>query len=414
MDYAVISEDELLKETKSSIMGLGEKEVNEKIKKYGRNVLPKPKKKNVFKMFLEEFKNPIDYILFVTLVLSVIVGEYVDAGFIFFIIILDALLGTIQEFKAIKDMESLLSLIKVEVKVRRNNKEKIISSEDLVIGDIVLVESGSKISADLRVLNSYNLTVDESLLTGESIPVIKSNEIDNKEHFKSNILYAGTSVMSGRATCIVIKTASNTEVGKITQSIINEDSGKAPLVEKIEKFTKQISIYAVIIAIILLIVLYFKDYDGITILLSVIALSISAIPEGLPLAMTMALTVASRRMAKRNVIAKKLNSVETLGSVTVIASDKTGTLTLNEQTAKKIILPNGNIHDITGIGYNGEGKVENIDDDIFDLVCMGALNNESTLTFDSKWNYSGDSIDIAFKALGYKADISLKNYKLLW
>ena len=166
MDYTIVSEEELLKATKSSIMGLNDEEVKRKVEKYGKNVLPKPKKNSVIKMFLEEFKNPIDYILFVTLILSIIVGEYVDAGFIFFIIILDALLGTIQEFKAIKDMESLLSLIKVEVKVRRNNKEININSEDLVIGDIVLVESGSKISADLRVLNSYNLTVDESLLTG--------------------------------------------------------------------------------------------------------------------------------------------------------------------------------------------------------------------------------------------------------
>ena len=414
MDYTTISEEKLFKETNSSIMGLTDEEVERKVKKYGKNTLPKPKKDSVLKMFFEEFKNPIDYILFVTLVLSIVVGEYVDAGFIFFIIVLDALLGTIQEFKAIKDMESLLNLIKVEVKVRRNNKEVIIGSEDLVIGDIVLLESGSKISADLRVLNSYNLTVDESLLTGESIPVIKNNEVDTKEHFKSNMLYAGTSIMSGRATCIVVKIGSDTEVGKITESIINEDSGKAPLVEKIEKFTKQISIYAIITAVILLVVLYFKDYDGITILLSVIALSISAIPEGLPLAMTMALTVASRRMSKRNVIAKKLNSVETLGSVTAIASDKTGTLTLNEQTAKKIILPNGNIHDVTGIGYNGEGSIENIDDSISDLVSMGALNNEASLKFDKKWEYSGDSIDIAFKALGYKAKISLKNYKLLW
>ena len=414
MDYSNIEEQQLLNELNTSLEGLKEEEVINRQNKYGKNTLPKPKKNSVFKIFFSEFKNPIDYILFVTLILSIIVGEYVDAIFIFFIIILDAILGTIQEYKAAKDMESLLNLIKVLVKVRRNNKEKNINSEDLVIGDIVLIESGSKISADLRIIESYNLTVDESLLTGESIPVLKDKEIDNKEGFKSNLVYAGTSIMSGRAICVVIKTGIDTEVGKITQSIINEDSGVAPLVKKIEKFTKQISIYTVIIALILLIVLYFKNYQPIDIILSVIALSISAIPEGLPLAMTMALTIASRRMSKRNVIAKKLNSVETLGSITVIASDKTGTLTLNEQTAKKIMLPNGDIHDITGIGYNVDGEIENINDNVKDLVLMGLINNESSLTFDKKWSYSGDSIDIAFKALAYKANVDLNNIKILW
>ena len=414
MDYSEIEEKQLFKELNSSLDGLSKAEATQRQKKYGKNTLPKLKNDSVLRIFFSEFKNPIDYILLVTLILSIVVKEYVDAGFIFFIIILDALLGTIQEYKAAKDMQSLLNLIKVLVKVRRNKKEININSEDLVIGDIVLVESGSKISADLRVLNSYNLTVDESLLTGESIPVLKDSEIDKKEGFKSNILYAGTSVMSGRATCIVVKTGIDTEVGKITQSIINEDSGVAPLVTKIEKFTKQISIYTIIIALILLIVLYIKGYEPIDIVLSVIALSISAIPEGLPLAMTMALTIASRRMSKRNVIAKKLNSVETLGSVTVIASDKTGTLTLNEQTAKKIVLPSGDIHDISGIGYNGEGSIDNINDSVIDLVTMGSINNEATLIHNKKWEYSGDSIDIAFKALSYKAKTNLDNYKILW
>ena len=414
MDYSSIKEEELFKNINSSISGLSNKEAETRLQKYGRNVLPKPKKNSILKIFLSEFKNPIDYILLVTLILSIVVKEYVDAGFIFFIIIMDAVLGTIQEYKASKDMESLLNLIKVIVKVRRNNKEININSDELVLGDIVLVESGSKISADLRVLDSYNLTVDESLLTGESIPVLKDNKVKEIDGFKKNMLYAGTTVMSGRATCMVIKTGINTEVGKITESVLNEESGKAPLVTKIEHFTKQISIYTIVIALILLVVLYLKDYEPINIILSVIALSISAIPEGLPLAMTMALTIASRRMSKRNVIAKKLNSVETLGSVTVIASDKTGTLTLNEQTAKKIILPSGDIHDISGIGYNNEGKIENINENVLDLATLGFINNESNLYFDKKWIFNGDSIDIAFKSLGYKAKISMDNYKKLW
>lgn len=398
--------EETLKKYNTTIKGLTNEEANKRLNKYGKNILPKTKSKSFLSLFISEFKNPIDYILIVAAILSFIIGEKIDAIMIIIIILADALLGTIQEYKANKDSEGLMNLIKVICKVRRDNKDILIDSSEITVGDIVYIESGTKISADMKLIESNNISIDEAILTGESLPI--SKEIND-------LVYAGTSVMKGRALGVVIAVGINTEVGKIASSLANEETGVAPLVKKIEKFTKQISTYTVIIALILIIILFLKKYEPANILLSVIALSISAIPEGLPVALTLALTIASRRMSKRNVLAKKLNAVETLGSTTLIASDKTGTLTLNEQTAKKIVLPNETICDVSGSGYNGIGKVDNICDDAIEIIKSGYINNEANLNYENKkWTYIGDSIDIAFKALGYKAKIDMKDYKLLW
>ena len=404
---------DLLGKLNTRIEGLTDKEVEERLKLYGQNILPRQKKNSFLKLFFNELKNPIDLILLVTVVLSFIVGEKIDAIFIILIILLDAILGSIQEYKAAHDLENILNLVKINSNVRRNNKEEIVDSKNLVVGDIVLVNTGTKLSADMQIIECCNLRVDESVLTGESLPVDKSISSSSSE-YKTNILYAGTSVMSGRAVCVVIKTGVNTEIGKIATSIISEDETKPLLLSKIEKFTKQISIYVLFLMLFLLIVLYFKNYNLNEIFLSVIGLTISAIPEGLPLAITLALTISSRRMSKKNVIVKKINSVETLGSVTLIASDKTGTLTLNEQTAKKIMLPNGQIHEITGIGYNDDGIIENQNEEIDILSIIGGINNESKLYYDKTWISQGDSIDIAFKSLLYKSKKDIKNYNVLF
>ena len=225
------------------------------------------------------------------------------------------------------------------------------------------------------------------------------------------MVFAGTSVTTGRAHAVVVATALQTEIGRIADKVTNTKEEKSPLTIRTEKFSKQISLIIIIVAIITTIVLIVKGYEWNEIFLCVIALSVSAMPEGLPLALTMALTVASTRMAKKNVIVKKLNAVESLGSCTVIASDKTGTLTVNEQTAKEILLANGENYKISGTGYNDEGKVEAIDGaDIKKaeyIAMLGAINNEAHLEKekDGNWNTFGDSIDIAFLSLAAKMNI---------
>lgn len=394
---------EILENYNTSIDGLSEKEVKKRLSKYGLNELPKEKNKPLYKIFFESLKDPIIYVLIMCTILSFVVGETLDGVAILFIIMVDAVVSTIQEFKANKNSEALKNLIKVKVKVIRDAKHCEIDSSLVVPGDIIILESGSKIPADCRIIESNNLTVDESILTGESIAVSKSDK-SSINNITNCCLYAGCSVLTGRAQAVVSSTGINTEVGKIAQKVTSTEESKSPLTIRMEKFSKQITLIIVIIAVIIAIILFNKDYKPLEIFLAVVALSVSAMPEGLPLALTMALTIGSNKMSKRNVICKKLTAVESLGSCTVIASDKTGTLTVNEQTAKKIVLPNNEIYEIDGNGYNDVGSVKgkNIDNAKY-IASLGYINNEAKLErVNNRWERIGDSIDVAFLALSYK------------
>jgi len=397
----------------SSWSGLSSEQVVFLQSKYGFNELPKERKKSLLGIFLSEFINPIEMILIFTVILSFVIGEVVDALALIFIILIDVLIGTYEEYKALLCAESLLSMIKVKAHVIREGKELMVDARELVIGDILILESGAKIAADGRVIECHNFQVNESPLTGESSNIVKSTKklpgnISLAE--RSNMVYAGTSVITGRALVVVTATGSATEIGTIADTVTNTTEAKSPLTLRVLKFSRQISIVIIIIAFITAFVLFRRGYDVNSILLSVIALSVSAMPEGLSLALTMALTIASKKMAQKNVIVKKLNSVEALGSCTVIASDKTGTLTVNEQTAKAIILASGEHFTITGSGYNGLGEVKGVTlenkEQVTKLALMGKINNEAHLEKkDGKWYSFGDSIDIAFLSLAYKLNI---------
>lgn len=403
---------EILENYNTSIDGLSEKEVKKRLSKYGLNELPKEKNKPLYKIFFESLKDPIIYVLIMCTILSFVVGETLDGVAILFIIMVDAIVSTIQEFKANKNFEALKNLIKVKVKVIRDAKHCEIDSALVVPGDIIILESGSKIPADCRIIESNNLTVDESILTGESIAVSKSDK-SSINNITNCCLYAGCSVLTGRAKAVVSSTGINTEVGKIAQKVTSTEESKSPLTIRMEKFSKQITLIIAIIAVIIAIILFNKDYKPLEIFLAVVALSVSAMPEGLPLALTMALTIGSNKMSKRNVICKKLTAVESLGSCTVIASDKTGTLTVNEQTAKKIVLPNNEIYEIDGNGYNDVGGVKgkNIDNAKY-IASLGYINNEAKLErVNNRWERIGDSIDVAFLALSYKLKVNNNSMK---
>ena len=407
--------EEVYLKLKTSSNGLSDTEVKKRRDKYGYNMLPKKKRDSVFKIFINEFKDPIVLLLIVAIIASLLVNEIVDALAILFIVLVDIILGTYQENKANNTAEALEKLVTEKTKVIRNGKIVKVESTELVVGDYVILESGDKISADLRIVESHNFMVDESILTGESIQVSKTSDIVLKDNAsineQSNMLIAGTSVVTGRAHAIVVFVSLDTEIGKIADSINNTKEEKSPLTIRVEKFSKQISMLVLVVAIIITILLILKNEPYHEIFLSVIALAVSAMPEGLPLALTMALTIASNKMAKKNVIVRKLKSVESLGSCTVIASDKTGTLTVNEQTAKKILLPNNLEYDIEGTGYEKKGKVigDNIDL-AYDIATYGYINNESFIDGDKM---IGDSIDIAFKILGEKLKVDTRNINIL-
>ena len=418
-DYYQKSYSDVIKIFNTNIdTGLSNKEVNKLLDKYGKNIIPSKKRSSIIKMFLGGLLDPIVILLIITSIISFLVGEKVDGIVIIFIILLDLILGTVEEYQANKKANSLKELIKQNVKVFRDGEEKIIDSSLLVPGDIVLLESGNKISADIRIVNSSNLQVDESVLTGESISVSKNSENIKKEvsiSERTNMLFAGSTVVTGRCLGVVCETGINTIVGNIFNAVDNIKEEKSPLTIRMNKLSKQISIMIIIIAFIIAMVLKSKGMSGTEIFMAVVALSVSAMPEGLPLALTMALSITSNMMVKKNVIVKKLNYVESLGSCTVIATDKTGTLTVNEQTAKIISLPNNKKYDISGVGYKVNGEVLKVDIAnrplIDKIILHGKLNNESMKT--KKGEYYGDSIDIAFSILSEKNKTYSDEYEVI-
>ena len=411
-DWHSYSIDKVYEILKTGREGLNNNEVGKRLNKYGNNELPSKKKESIVVKFFKQLLNPIVMLLASTVIISLFIGELVDAIAIFSIIIIDLILGTYQEYKAEKNAEALSKMIVDTVKVLRNNKKIEVNSSDIVVGDIIYLESGDKISADARIIECDNLQVDESLLTGESASANKFTDVLGIEVLladRDNMLYAGTNVITGRAKAVVVATGINTEIGKIADTVNSKKDTKSPLTIRIERFSKQISILVIINAIVIITILLSKGISGSEIFLSVVALSVSTMPEGLPLAVTVALSVASSKMAKQNVIVKKLNSVETLGSCTVIATDKTGTLTVNEQTAKKVLLPDNSIYEIEGTGYSDKGNIITNDDiDKLKYISkLGIINNEGTIEKKNKKIIPiGDSIDVAFLILGMKTNVN--------
>ncbi|MBQ6497925.1 MAG: HAD-IC family P-type ATPase [Bacilli bacterium] len=413
--YYAMNQDEVFKRFQVDENGLSTREATKRLNKYGKNELPKKEKDSIIKIFLLELLDPIVLLLMVAIIASFIVGEVVDACAIIFIVLVDLIIGTYEENKANTTVEALASLVPEKVKVDRDGREVLIDAKDLTVGDYVYLESGDKISADLRLVEAHNFTVDESILTGESITIEKNAKmLPNKElaiTSQSNMVFAGTSVVTGRARAIVIGVGLNTEIGKIANTLNETVEEKSPLTIRVDKFSKQISILIGVLSVFLALLLFSKGLPFQEVLVSVIALAVSAMPEGLPLALTMALTIASNKMAKRKVVAKKLNYVESLGSCTVIASDKTGTLTVNEQTAKKIVLPNDLEYAVSGSGYSVDGSVvgEKLNY-AKEIAKLGVINNEAKF---SKSEQIGDSIDIAFLVLGEKMKTKTNDIEIL-
>lgn len=412
-----LDESQLLDTLKTSRKGLATEEAKQRLETYGANKLPAGARVTLGKIILHQVLNPLIFILVLAALASVAIGEAEDAVFIFLVILINTALGAYQEFKAEKGAAALQKLLRIKARVIRSGKEKELPSEEVVPGDIVLLESGIKVPADLRLLEAFNLEIDESFLTGESIAAKKQiGQLKQQSGVaeRTNMAFAGSTVMNGRGKGVVVNTGILTEVGKISRNVTESESAKPPLVQRMDKFIAQIGIFLIVVSLGIGTLLYFQGMELIGIFFVVVALVVSAIPEGLPVALTVALSIATKRMARRNVIVRKLNSVESLGSCTVIASDKTGTLTVNEQTAKMILLPDGSIFNIEGEGYNGEGKVYKANDDsrqilyserkeLYEICRTAVFANEALLTKDGDgWSHAGDSMDVALLGMAYK------------
>jgi len=412
------SDEETQQRLQSSLQGLEQIDFEERLREYGKNVLPGKKAPSLFQVVLHQFKSPLISILLIAGVASLLMKDIKDAVFIFAVIVLNAIIGTMQEWRAEKSAHALQSLLKIQARVRRAGGTEVVPAEEIVPGDVVLIESGDKVPADIRLIQVNSLAVDESFLTGESLPVQKDTGILPEQmpvSDRTNMAFAGATVMTGRGTGLVVATGSRTEVGKVARSITEIESAKPPLVIRMERFSRQIGIGVLVFAAMLGTLSVMRGMGFEDVFLVMVAMAVSAIPEGLPVAMTVALSLATSRMTTRKVIARRLVAVESLGSCTVIATDKTGTLTVNQQTVKLIVLPDGTRVDIGGQGYNDEGTIRVEGDTVkgelkahlLDIGRAAVLCNEGTLSeVDDKWVHSGDSMDVALLALGYKLGIS--------
>ena len=341
--------EDIINELQSdSIQGLSTNEAQLRIKKYGENKLKESKKKTSFEKFLDQFKDAMIIILLIAAAISfgLAIKENDTSAFfepllILLIVILNAIMGVVQENKAEKSLEALMSLSSPHARVIREHQEKIIDAKDLVVGDIIKLEAGDFVPAESRLISSSSLKSEESALTGESVPVEKESQVIVDEDAaigdRINMVYSGCSITYGTAKAIVCHTGMETEMGKIASLLNNEEDTKTPLQEKLAELGKKLGILAIGICIIIFIIGILDGIPIIEIFMTSVSLAVSAIPEGLPVIVTIVLSIGVSKMAKRNAIVKKLPAVETLGSTSVICSDKTGTLTQNKMTLVKIM-----------------------------------------------------------------------------
>ena len=383
---------------------------------YGANVLTKKKGTSALVRFLMQFSQPLVYILLAASLVTLLLKEYVDSSVIFLVVLVNAVVGFIQEAKALKSLDALSKTMTTLAVVVRDGKEIRIPSEELVPGDIVLLSSGDKVSADLRLLSIKDIQINESALTGESLPVQKHIEVlSGGESLadRKNMAYASTLVTYGKAKGVVVATGDNTEIGRISQLIQNADNLQTPLTIKIGKFSHMLLWVIMAVSFITFLVGVLRGSGVVEMFMAAVAMAVGAIPEGLPAALTVTLAIGVSRMAKRRAIIRKLPAVETLGSTTVICSDKTGTLTKNEMTVQFVRTLSG-AYEFKGAGYAAEGQVlfngapvsvkkESL---LYECLLAGVLCNDSRLVSgDNGITVEGDPTEGALIVSALKAGI---------
>lgn len=386
MNFHNLEIEEIYKKLDTSDLGLGIAESQVRLQKYGKNKLKEQKKKSNFGKFIDQFKDLMIIVLIIAALFSSILSfinkePFTDSIIIIAIVIVNSILGFVQELKADKAIDSLRKMQVSKVRVRRDNKTFIINSEDIVVGDILILEAGDTVPADSRVIKAVSLKVNESALTGESEPVIKnSDSLSGNVSFseRTNMIYQGTSVVYGKCEAIACLTGNNTEFGKIANSL-NDEEEVTPLQKKINGISKVLSFIIAIIVLIMFIIGIIKEMKFLEVLMLAISLAVAAIPEGLPAVITIVLSLGVGELAKKKAIVRKLASVETLGSTEIICSDKTGTITQNKMTVVELFY-NNKIITASDLDKNNL------------LVKMMVLNNDAT-KFDDK--YIGDPTEIA-------------------
>jgi Ca2+-transporting ATPase len=413
-----ISGDEIVEQLKTTAQGITGEEAESRLSQFGLNTLPQTRPTSLAMIFLCQFVSPLIYVLVAAAIFSIMIQEWSDAAFISGVLLINAIIGTIQESSAQRAATALQQLVTTQSRVLRDGDTFEINAEKLVPGDILLLEPGEKIPADVRLLNNHDLEIDESLLTGESVAVLKNAaDILAADAFlgdRSNMVFAGTMVNRGKGSGVVVATALSTELGAIATEVIHGEAAKPPLLVRMEKFTHRIAIFVGLAALLMAAVSVSRGIPFAEIFMLAVALAVSVIPEGLPVALTVALAIGMRRMAKRNVIIRRLIAVESLGSCTYIATDKTGTLTVNELTATQICFTDGNGWKVTGEGMKPVGKIIAPHDPVtkdeqalLERLCLASiLSNDGYLgKHENQWTHSGDAVDVSLLVMAHKAGI---------
>ena len=396
--------------------GLGDAEAALRLQQYGPNTLPRREPPGLFEIVLRQFKSPLIYLLGIAAGVSLVIGEIKDAAFIMGVLLINAVIGTVQEARAEHASQALQQLLRIRAAVRRSQQVLDVDAETLVPGDVVYLESGNRVPADIRLIAAHGLEVDESLLTGESLPVAKdadwSGSAGTPLADRLNMLHAGAMVARGRCHGAVVATGADSAIGSLALDVIRSEGGRPPLVERMERFTRRIAIIVLVAAAAIAVMgVVMGRYAVTEMFMFGVALAVSAIPEGLPVALTVALAIGTTRMARRGVIVRRLAAVEGLGSCTLIASDKTGTLTCNELTVQQLRSPDGGVYEVTGQGFEPDGRflkdgVPVQPDEaaaLADLARSVTLCNEAELLRrDGGWAWRGDPTDVALLTMAHK------------
>ncbi|RLF93082.1 hypothetical protein DRN45_06110 [Thermococci archaeon] len=399
----------VLKELQTTEHGLRQEKAEERIKKYGYNELEEGKRISVLTIFLSQFKDFLMVILMIAVIVSLLIGETADAVVISIILFASGVLGFVQEYRAEKSLEMLKKMSSPKAKVLRDGTEKIIDTGELVPGDVILLEVGDKVPADCRIIKSYNLSIDESVLTGESVSVTKTSETLTEKlplAERKNLVFSGTIVTFGRGMCVVYATGMNTEFGKIAKMLQSVKKEMTPLQKNLEGVGKVLGVSALIICSLVAVLGILRGHEPLEMFIWGVSLAVAAVPEALPAVVTITLALGVQKMVKRNAIIRKLPAVETLGCTTVICSDKTGTLTKNEMTVKKIFF-NDQIIEVSGVGYipKGDFYVEKKEIDRKNLELIGrisALCNDAKLVHEKDYTVIGDPTEGALLVLAEK------------
>ncbi|AGF96260.1 Cation-transporting ATPase, E1-E2 family [Methanosarcina mazei Tuc01] len=405
-------------ELRTSVKGLSPEDAEKRLEEYGKNELKEKEKVSVFRLFLSQFKSILILILVIAAIVSALLGEAIDAAVILFTVFLAGILGFVQEYRAEKAIELLKSLTSPEATVIRNGSEKKIPSTYLVPGDIILLQTGDRIPADARIIEEFNLKVDESSLTGESVPVqkvIDALPAGTSEADRNNMVYAGTAVAYGRGKAVITATGMKTSFGELAGLLGTIERSRTPLQESLDKFGRWIGGATIVIVAFVAVLGVFLGFPPLDMFLWGVALAVAAIPEALPAVVTVGLGLGVRRMVKRHALVRKLPSVETLGATNVICSDKTGTLTQNKMTVERIYVDR-QILRVTGGGYDPDGKFLKGDSEKEDpevsgddmhlrvLLLSAALCNDSNLYKEEDgWKIRGDPTEAALVVAAAKA-----------